>query len=126
MLGELVKPDLVTITNVLPAFSHLAALVHGRQVHGHMIVNGFGKDESLVNNAVMDMYAKCGDMRYASLVFDSMRVKDLASWNIMIMGYGLHGCGIEALQFFSGLCQTQLAPAEIPFVGVVPLLKPLM
>lgn len=119
MLGELVKPDLVTITNVLPAFSHLAALVHGRQVHGHMIVNGFGKDESLVNNAVMDMYAKCGDMRYASLVFDSMRVKDLASWNIMIMGYGLHGCGIEALQFFSGLCQTQLAPDEITFVGLL-------
>ncbi|KAI9115936.1 hypothetical protein K1719_012866 [Acacia pycnantha] len=68
MLGELVKPDLVTITNVLPAFSHLAALVHGREVHGHMIVNSFGKDDSLVNNAVMDMYAKCGDMRYAHLV----------------------------------------------------------
>ncbi|KAK4268687.1 hypothetical protein QN277_025303 [Acacia crassicarpa] len=119
MLGELVKPDLVTITNVLPAFSRLAALVHGREVHGHMIINGFGKDDCLVNNAVMDMYAKCGDMRYAHLVFDNMRVKDVASWNIMIMGYGMHGCGNEALEFFSRLCQTQLAPDEITFVGLL-------
>ncbi|XP_054802433.1 pentatricopeptide repeat-containing protein At3g14730 isoform X2 [Prosopis cineraria] len=119
MLGELVKPDLVTITNVLPACAHLAALVHGREIHGYMIVNGFGKDNSLVNNAVMDMYAKCGDMIYARLVFDNIREKDLASWNIMIMGYGMHGCGDEALEFFSQLCQTQLAPDEITFVGLL-------
>lgn len=119
MLGEMVKPDLVTITTVLPACSHLAALVHGREIHGYMIANGFGKDESLVNNAVMDMYAKCGDMRYARMVFDNMREKDVASWNIMIMGYGMHSYGDEALEFFSRMCQAQLVPDEITFVGLL-------
>ncbi|KAF7803194.1 pentatricopeptide repeat-containing protein [Senna tora] len=119
MLGELVKPDLVTITTVLPACSHLAALVHGREIHGYTIVTGFGKFDCLVNNAVMDMYAKCGDMRYARMVFDTMREKDVASWNIMIMGYGMHGYGDEALEFFSHMCNAQLVPDEITFVGLL-------
>ncbi|KAF9679960.1 hypothetical protein SADUNF_Sadunf06G0070000 [Salix dunnii] len=45
MLGEGVQLDLVTITTILPACSHLAALVHGREIHGYMIVNGFIKDD---------------------------------------------------------------------------------
>ena len=60
-----VQPDLVTVTTVLPACTHLAALMHGREIHGYMVVNGLAKEEShdvfddvLLNNALMDMYAK--------------------------------------------------------------------
>ncbi|KAI4295401.1 hypothetical protein L6164_035450 [Bauhinia variegata] len=126
MLGNWVSPDLVTVTTVLPACSHLAALMHGREIHGYMIVNGLGKDgnsnvfnDIMVNNAVMDMYAKCGNMRDARMVFDLMREKDVASWNIMIMGYGMHGYGDEALNIFYHMCQSQQAPDEITFVGLL-------
>lgn len=119
MLGEMVKPDLVTITTVLPACSYLAALAHGREIHGYMIANGFAKAEILVNNAVLDMYTKCGDLTYARLVFDDMREKDVASWNIMIMGYGMHGDVDEALELFSRMCQAQLVPDAITFVGLL-------
>ncbi|CAK7342782.1 unnamed protein product [Dovyalis caffra] len=126
MLGDGVRPDLVTITTILPAFSHLAALVHGRQIHGYMIVNGFVKDgesENMYNlqtiNAVMDMYAKCGSMRDAGMVFINMSRRDTASWNIMIMGYGMHGYGNEALDMFSEMCKAGIKPNEITFVGVL-------
>ncbi|KAJ6699547.1 hypothetical protein OIU79_012749 [Salix purpurea] len=126
MLGQGVQLDLVTITTILPACSHLAALVHGREIHGYMIVNGFIKDgesENMYNlqtiNALMDMYAKCGSMRDAEMVFYNMSNRDTASWNIMIMGYGMHGYGNEALYMFSDMCKSGLKPNEITFVGVL-------
>ncbi|PNT30607.2 hypothetical protein POPTR_006G090900v4 [Populus trichocarpa] len=126
MLGDGVQLDLVTITTILPACSHLAALVHGREIHGYMIVNGFVKDgesENMYNlqtiNALMDMYAKCGSMRDAGMVFYNMSNRDTASWNIMIMGYGMHGYGNEALYMFSDMCKSGLKPNEITFVGVL-------
>lgn len=126
MLGAGAQPDLVTVTAVLPSCSNLVALMHGRQIHGYMIVNGMGKegnnedsDDALVNNAVMDMYAKCGSMRDAHSVFCKMSRTDVASWNIMIMGYGMQGCGDEALGMFSGLCDAQMKPDEVTFVGIL-------
>jgi pentatricopeptide repeat protein len=126
MLGSGVQPDLVTVTAVLPACSNLAALMHGRQIHGYMIVNGLGKkgnnkytDDLLMNNAVMDMYAKCGSVRDAQSVFYKMSNKDVASWNIMIMGYGLQGYGNEALDVFSRMCEAQTKPDVVTFIGVL-------
>ncbi|XP_057948745.1 pentatricopeptide repeat-containing protein At3g14730-like isoform X2 [Malania oleifera] len=126
MLDAGIRPDLVTITAVLPACSHLAALRHGREIHGYMIVNGLGKDvesksidDVFVNNAVMDMYAKCGSLRDAHLVFDKMINKDVVSWNIMILSYAMHGDGGKALDMFSSMCKEQLKPDEVTFVGIL-------
>ncbi|XP_047175777.1 pentatricopeptide repeat-containing protein At3g14730 [Vigna umbellata] len=121
-----VRPDLVTITTVLPACTHLAALRHGKEIHRYMVVNGLGKEEShndfdyvLLNNALMDMYAKCGNVRDACTVFDNMREKDVASWNIMITGYAMHGYGDEALDIFGRMCEAEMVPNEISFVGLL-------
>ncbi|PQM37334.1 pentatricopeptide repeat-containing protein [Prunus yedoensis var. nudiflora] len=125
MLSAGVLPDLVTITTVLPVCSHLAALMHGREIHGYMIKNGLEKDvnehvdDVQMTNAVMDMYAKCGSMRNAYMVFDEMRNKDVASWNIMIMGYGMHGYGSKALDMFSDMCEARIPLDDVTFVGVL-------
>lgn len=120
MLSSRFQPDLVTVTAVLPACSHLAALTHGREIHGYMIIRGLVKAGSTyIENAVMDMYAKCGSMREAHLVFDKIKVKDVASWNIMVMGYGMHGYGNEALDLFYRMCEFGLEPDEISFIGVL-------
>ncbi|KAF6167016.1 hypothetical protein GIB67_041271 [Kingdonia uniflora] len=116
-----VVPDIVSITTVLPACSHLAALVHGKEIHGHMIVNGYCGDfhDAYVGNAVMDMYAKCGSLNDAQLVFDKKKNRDIASWNIMIMGYGLHGFGDEALVMFSRMREAHMIPNEVTFVAIL-------
>ncbi|GJR20646.1 pentatricopeptide repeat-containing protein [Tanacetum coccineum] len=119
-------PDLVTVTTVLPACSHLAALRHGKEIHGYMITKGLSNhnsedraDDTYINNAVMDMYGKCGSMKEARLVFDHMSTKDSASWNIMIMGYAMQGFGNEALDVFRKMCETHATPDEVTFVGVL-------
>ncbi|XP_071697353.1 pentatricopeptide repeat-containing protein At3g14730 [Rutidosis leptorrhynchoides] len=114
-------PDLVTVTTVLPVCSHLAALRHGKQIHGYIITKGLGKDndDTKINNAVMDMYGKCGSMREAQLVFDLMSIKDSASWNIIIMNYAMHGLGNKALDVFNKMCEANMVPDEVTFVGVL-------
>ncbi|KAH9733181.1 pentatricopeptide repeat-containing protein [Citrus sinensis] len=126
MLSAGFQPDLVTFSTVLPACSHLAALMHGRQIHGYIVVNGLAKngsckdiDDVFMNNALMDMYTKCGSMRDAQMVFTKMSKKDVASWNIMILGYGMDGQGKEALDMFSCMCEAKLKPDEVTFVGVL-------
>lgn len=120
MLSSGFRPDMVTFTAALPACSHLSALMRGKELHGYMIVNGFDKlGGTYTANAIMDMYAKCGSMREARMVFDETKVKDVASWNIMVMGYGMHGFGDEALNMFSCMLEGGLKPDAVSFVGVL-------
>ncbi|XP_057785206.1 pentatricopeptide repeat-containing protein At3g14730-like [Salvia miltiorrhiza] len=114
------QPDVVTVTAALPACSHLSALMRGKEIHGYMIRNGLHKLGSVnIANAIMDMYAKCGSLREARVVFDETKGKDVASWNIMVMCYGMHGFGEEALSMFSLLCEGGLRPDAVSFVGVL-------
>ncbi|KNA09636.1 hypothetical protein SOVF_151780 [Spinacia oleracea] len=120
------RPDIVTITTVLPACSNLAALLYVKEIHRYMIVNGLGSsrtvsdfDHLLVNNTLIDVYVKCGSMRYAYMAFDKMNVRDVASWNIMIMGFGMHGQGNEALSMFDFMCAEKIVPDEVTFIGIL-------
>lgn len=110
-----VKPDITTMASVVPACSHLAALQHGKCSNSCIIVLGFAKDTSICN-ALIDMYAKCGRIDYARMVFDRMSDRDLVSWNSLIMGYGIHGLGQEALKVFFNLQISSSNPDDITFI----------
>ncbi|VFQ94818.1 unnamed protein product [Cuscuta campestris] len=123
MLCTQMQPDLVTVTTVLPACAHLAALRHGKEIHAYMILsmlkNNNCDNDSYIDNAIMDMYAKCGSLDDAQMLFDTIINKDVASWNIMIKGYGMHGHGKKALHMFSRMCEKGVKPDEVTFVGVL-------
>ena len=53
-----------------------------------------------VSNGLMDMYAKCGSMEEAYLVFSQIPVKDIVSWNTMIGGYSKSSPPNEAPKTF--------------------------
>ena len=56
MVGVGIQPDLVTVATVLPAYSHLAVLMHGREIHGYMIVSGLGKDGKDIDDVLPKMH----------------------------------------------------------------------
>lgn len=113
-----VEPELATMMGLLPAFSHMAALRHGYCGHGYSIVRGFISDVSIAN-ALVDMYAKCGKINVARLVFDQMQKRDVVSWNAMIIGYGIHGLGTEAISLFKGMTAAGQRPDEVTFIGLL-------
>eukprot|EP01018_Ginkgo_biloba_P009805 Gb_15643 [translate_table: standard] len=113
-----VKPDSVTFASILPACANLAALEHGKQVHEDIIRNGCQCD-IFVCNALVDMYAKCASIKDAYTVFIKMPGRDVVSWNAIIVGYAIHGCGKEALQLFEQMQHSGTKPNQVTFVGVL-------
>ncbi|KAL8151041.1 hypothetical protein V2J09_020849 [Rumex salicifolius] len=108
----------VTISSVLSICADLAALPLGQEIHAHTIKNHVD-DSVLVNNGLINMYAKCGNFREGQLIFERMNTRDLISWNSLIAGYGIHGYGINALETFNRLIKEGLIPDGITFIAVL-------
>ncbi|PWA73938.1 tetratricopeptide repeat (TPR)-like superfamily protein [Artemisia annua] len=75
---------------IIPACAHFMTLPIGQQLHGYMIRSHFD-DNMFIGSSLVNMYAKCGNIKLAKLIFDSMKQQDLVSWTAMIMGCALHG-----------------------------------
>lgn len=113
-----VKPNLVTLTSVLPVCDQLAALRLGEQFHNHIIKNEFQSD-AFVASALIDMYTKCGSVEDAWQVFDKISKRDVALWNSMIVGYGMHGYGKEALGLFDRMQLEGVKPDHVTFIHIL-------
>eukprot|EP01018_Ginkgo_biloba_P034179 Gb_33068 [translate_table: standard] len=112
------KPNRATIVSVLPACADLAALQQGKDIHDYIIRNGF-ELEVTVQNALIDMYAKCGCIQIARQLFDKISKRSVVSWSAIIAGYGMHGQAEDALVLFSQMQQTGIQPDHITFVSVL-------
>lgn len=118
MLENQVSATEVTYSTILRACASLAAFKTGIEIHPLAIKSSYDLD-ILVGNALIDMYAKCGKIRDARLVFDTMIKWDVVSWNTMVSAYSMHGLGIEALKIFERMQKTDTKPNQLTFVGVL-------
>ncbi|KAM0933704.1 putative tetratricopeptide-like helical domain superfamily, DYW domain-containing protein [Dioscorea sansibarensis] len=121
LFGEMqckMKPNCVTMACILPACGSISSLERGREIHGQILRSGSLLDGH-VANALVDMYAKCGTLGLARRLFDRMVVKDLISWTVMIAGYGMHGCGKEAIAIFNEMKQEGIQPDEVSFIAIL-------
>ncbi|KAL6630911.1 hypothetical protein ACP70R_028251 [Stipagrostis hirtigluma subsp. patula] len=113
-----IEPNKVTIPCVLPAFANVAALMHGRSAHCFAVRKGFLHD-IYVGSALVDMYAKCGRVRDARTIFDSMPSRNVVSWNAMIGGYAMHGEAANAVQLFRSMLMRKQKPDIVTFTCVL-------
>eukprot|EP01018_Ginkgo_biloba_P030250 Gb_03345 [translate_table: standard] len=116
---EGVKPSLVTIVSILPAFADLADLQHGERFHDYIKGSGF-ESNVIVKSALVDMYVKCGSIDSARRIFDKMSDRDVVSWSAMIAGYCQNGHANEALKLF---CLMQLGGVK-PDSDVIAMVLP--
>jgi len=114
-----ILPNKVSLISVLPAIGSLARLVEGKQVHAFAVRMELNHETSL-NNALIDMYSKCGRLDGAKCVFDDESwCKDAISWSSMISCYGIHGKGEEAVILFNRMCSLGIKPDHIISVGIL-------
>ncbi|RQO86630.1 hypothetical protein POPTR_002G072500v4 [Populus trichocarpa] len=118
MQNEGYEPDEVTVVGVLSACAQLSLLDVGKDVHKMICAKGMKLNEFVVN-ALVDMYAKCGDLTGARLIFERMTNKNNACWNSMISGFAVHGKTKEALEFFGRMEESNEKPDEITFLSVL-------
>ncbi|XP_057951103.1 putative pentatricopeptide repeat-containing protein At3g49142 [Malania oleifera] len=118
MEAQGIDPDAVTLSSVLPACGDLSALLLGRKIHKYVGVKRL-RPNLLLENALVDMYAKCGCLWDAREVFDQMQLRDVASWTSIICAYGMSGQGRDAVALFSKMQESGLSPDSIAFVSVL-------
>lgn len=111
-------PNSVTMVSVLQACAALAALGRGKLLHGYILRRGLDSILPVVN-ALISLYARCGDLVLGRRVFDQMRKRDVVSWNSMISSYEIHGCGREAIKVFKEMLENGIRPSPISFVSVL-------
>ncbi|XP_075502282.1 putative pentatricopeptide repeat-containing protein At5g09950 [Primulina tabacum] len=118
MLHSGQRLDCYTFATVLSACASLATLVHGMEVHACSTRACLDADV-VIGSALIDMYAKCGRIEYASRVFNLMPHRNIYSWNSMISSYARHGDGHKALEMFTQMKLENQQPDHVTYVGVL-------
>lgn len=85
----------------------------GSCIHAKILKSGLGSDR-LVNNFLLDMYAKCEQIERAAKVFDDMPHRTVVSWTSMMSGYCQKGFVDDVLLMFQQMLES-LAPNEYTF-----------
>ncbi|XP_042504394.1 pentatricopeptide repeat-containing protein At2g33680 [Macadamia integrifolia] len=118
MQMEGILPNELTMASILKACSSLAALDQGKQVHACTVKYGFSL-EVPIGSALSTMYAKCGNLEDANIVFRRMPGRDVVSWNSMISGLSQNGRGDEALKLFGEMRLEGTKPDYVTFVNLL-------
>lgn len=113
-------PNEKTFVSVLTACANLGDLERGKWVHS-LVCKRWERlvPDVLLLTALLTMYAKCGVMGTAKEIFDSMSERSVASWNSMIIGYGLHGHSEKALELFMEMEKSGPQPNETTFICIL-------
>ncbi|XP_019086139.1 PREDICTED: pentatricopeptide repeat-containing protein At4g14820-like [Camelina sativa] len=113
-----IEPDVITMFSVISACASLGTLDNAKWVHCYTHLNGF-KSELSINNALINMYSKCGSLDGARDVFGKMPTRNVVSWSSIINAYSMHGKANDALISFARMRQENVVPNDVTFVGVL-------
>lgn len=84
MLMADILPDNFVFPAILKVAADLQDLNFGKQIHAHVVKFGYGSKSTTVDNTLVNMYGKCGDIRDVHKVFDKMSQRNQVSWNSII------------------------------------------
>ncbi|XP_058083531.1 pentatricopeptide repeat-containing protein At4g21065-like [Magnolia sinica] len=118
MKNAKIKPNEVTMVNLLSLCVEAGALDLGKWIHACIDKQGIESDVVLAT-ALIDMYAKCGDIDVAYGIFVTAPHRDVCMWNAMMGGLAMHGHGKEALELFSQMEIARIKPNDITFIGIL-------
>lgn len=111
-------PDSITVVSLLQACASIGAYHQGKWIHSYVLRSCLGPCIR-IGTALVDMYAKCGNLDSSRKCFDIMPEHDSVSWTAIIAGYGSHGKGETALKMFSEFLQSGMAPNDVIFLSVL-------
>ncbi|KAF5191651.1 Pentatricopeptide repeat, partial [Thalictrum thalictroides] len=119
MVSEVVvKPDNFSYAICIDACGSLASLQQGSQIHACVLKTGF-QLELIIMNALVDMYAKCGCLDSAKIVFYARPSKDRVFWTTLITALGKNGKVKEVLEMFEQMRNLKIQPDGITYLVVL-------
>ncbi|XP_031503627.1 pentatricopeptide repeat-containing protein At2g13600 [Nymphaea colorata] len=110
--------NLFSVSSALSSCAGVGALDIGLQIHGS-VVHSPVYCNYYVGSALIDMYAKCGEVESAQSIFEEMPERNIVSWNTLITCYAQNGPADRALQLFSLMSDQDVCPDEVTLSSVV-------
>ncbi|KAL5769798.1 hypothetical protein ACOSP7_013952 [Xanthoceras sorbifolium] len=118
MQREGVRPNEFALATGLKACSMCVDLDFGKQVHTEVIKLGFRLD-LFVGSALVDLYAKCGEVEFAERVFRSMPETNVVLWNALLNGYAERGDSKNFMNLFSDMKDVDIKFSKFTLVTVL-------
>lgn len=118
MLNDAFWPNEFTVCSVLKACGEEKALKYGRQLHGAIIKKMF-KNDVFIGTSLVDMYAKCGEILDARIVFNGMRIRNMVTWTSIIAGYAKKGLGKDAISLFRVMKRRNIIANNLTIVSIL-------
>lgn len=111
------RPTEFTLSSVLSSIAILQ-VEHGSQVHSLVTKSGLESD-TIVASSLMEMYAKIGSIDSAMEIFVNLDMRDLISWNTILMGLSRNGRLTTTLDMFEELLKEGQSPDRITLAAVL-------
>ena len=115
MRDEGISPNVVTFTCILKVCSAIRSLDIGQMIHEEVRKQMLLENDIMVGVALVDMYAKCGELEKAKNVFDAIPLRDVVIWDALIGGYAQQGLVDEALYCLKKMRDEGFTPDVITF-----------
>ncbi|XP_065864874.1 pentatricopeptide repeat-containing protein At4g21065 [Euphorbia lathyris] len=112
------KVDEYSYPSVLNCFAGMKDVENAKSIHSLIVKAGFAAYK-LVNNALVDMYAKQGELDCAFMVFKQMPEKDVISWTSLITGCSYNGSHEEAVKLFCNMRNVGVFLDQIALASVL-------
>ncbi|KAL7588123.1 hypothetical protein Lser_V15G36315 [Lactuca serriola] len=112
------EPDAKLYSQMLNKCTQLGKIKEGKMVHTHFMNSKFSH-YLVIQNTVVNMYAKCDCLDDAREVFDKMPVKDMVTWTAIITGYSQNDKPEEALLLFPQMLRLNLKPNHFTFSSLL-------
>ncbi|KAK3136421.1 hypothetical protein QOZ80_5BG0434030 [Eleusine coracana subsp. coracana] len=113
-----IEYDVVSFMGCLSACANLSAFKQGKEIHG-VLVRRLLSTLPFLANSLLDLYTKGGMLGTASKIFDRITRKDIASWNTMILGYGMHGQIDVAFKLFDLMKDNGVDYDHVSYIAVL-------
>ncbi|KAH7421265.1 hypothetical protein KP509_13G048700 [Ceratopteris richardii] len=107
-----------TIESILTVAAKKLSLNQGKALHA-CICFGCSKPDVNTGNSLINMYAKCGSMRYAWFIFECLQSDATIVWNTMISACVEELYYLQALSLYNQMLQRGLCPDEFTFASVL-------
>ncbi|KAL1211514.1 Pentatricopeptide repeat-containing protein [Cardamine amara subsp. amara] len=114
------QADHITYLMLISVSTRLADLKFGRGLHSKGTKSGINFHLS-VSNALIDMYAKCGEVGDSLKIFNSMETRDTVTWNTVISACVRFGDFATALQVTTQMRKSEVVPDVATFLVTLPM-----
>ncbi|KAJ9170306.1 hypothetical protein P3X46_018423 [Hevea brasiliensis] len=111
------EPNNLTFPFVSKACAKVSNLEYSQVIHTHIIKSPFYSNV-FVQTAMLDMYVKCHQLDMAYNLFVKMPKRDVASWNVMLVGFAQLGFPDKVFHIFQEMRSTWTFPDSITILGM--------